>query len=163
MATILVKDAAGANQTAALVTTTGAATSANSFPVVVASDQAALPVTSDYRPSAVGAASVQLLVAAASTNSTLVKASAGRLLGWQLANTSAAWRYVKLHNQATAPTAGTGVVATIPIPPGGQVALSLEGGIAFATGIALTTTTGSASADAAAVAAGDVVGTLFFA
>jgi hypothetical protein len=41
--------------------------------------------------------------------------------------------------------------------------MKLEGGIAFTTGIGLTTVTGSADADATAVAVGDVVGELFFA
>lgn len=120
-------------------------------------------VGTQYRASAAGAASVYQLVAAGSTNAVAVKASAGRLLGWTLGNTSAAWRYVKLHNQATLPTAGTGVVATIAIPPGGQVSLNLEGGIAFSTGIGITTVTGSATTDATAVTAGDLVGNLFFA
>jgi hypothetical protein len=70
---------------------------------------------------------------------------------------------VKLHNQTTTPTAGTGVVRTIALPPNDTVTFSLEGGIAFTTGIGLTIVTGSADADATAVAAGDVIGDLFFA
>jgi hypothetical protein len=55
------------------------------------------------------------------------------------------------------------VVRTIGIPPNGVADFVLEGGIAFSTGIGLTIVTGSADADATAVAAGDVVGDLFFA
>jgi hypothetical protein len=116
-----------------------------------------------YRGSATGAASGAHLVSAATTNATIVKASAGRVLGWALANTTAAWRYVKLHNQTTTPTAGTGVVRTIAIPPNGLAQMKLEGGITFATGIGLTTVTGSADADTAAVGVGDIVGDIFFA
>jgi hypothetical protein len=116
-----------------------------------------------YRANATGAASGAHIVSAATTNATIVKASAGRVLGWSLSNSSAAWRFVKLHNQTAAPTAGTGVVRTIAIPPGGVSNLTLEGGIAFATGIGLTIVTGSADADATAVGVGDVVGDLFFA
>lgn len=116
-----------------------------------------------YRASATGGASGTHIVAAGTTNATIVKGSAGRVLGWSLANTSAAWRYVKLHNQTTTPTAGTGVVRTIAIPPGGLSNIVIEGGIGFATGIGLTTVTGSADADATAVTAGDIVGELFFA
>ena len=116
-----------------------------------------------YRATATGAASGAHIVSAATTNPTVVKSAAGRVMGWSLANTNAAWRYVKLHNQATAPTAGTGVVRTIAIPPNGVSNFTLEGGIAFATGIALTTVTGAADADATAVGAGDIVGDLFFA
>jgi hypothetical protein len=120
-------------------------------------------VGQQYRANANGAASGAHIVSAASTNATVVKASAGRVLGWCLANTNAAYRYVKLHNQTTTPTAGTGVVRTIALPPNNSVTFTIEGGIAFATGIGLTIVTGAADADATAVAVGDVVGDLFFA
>ena len=116
-----------------------------------------------YRGNATGAASGAHLVSAGTTNATIVKGSAGRVVGWALANTTAAWRYVKLHNQITTPTAGTGVVRTIAIPPNGLAQMKLEGGITFATGIGLTTVTGSADADTAAVGVGDIVGDIFFA
>lgn len=119
-------------------------------------------VGQQYRANATGAASGTHIVSAATTNATVVKAGAGRVLGWHLANTSAAWKYVKLHNQTTTPTAGTGVVRTIAIPPNGVADFALEGGIAFATGIGLTIVNGAADADATAVAANDVVGDLFF-
>lgn len=117
-----------------------------------------------YRANATGAASITNFVAAASTNATSVKASAGRLLGYHLTNNATAVRYVKLHNIATAPTAGSGVVGTIGIPPnGGTVSMQLPGGLAFSTGIGITCVTGAAAADATAVAANDVVGYLAFA
>lgn len=115
------------------------------------------------RANATGAASGAHIVSAATTNASIVKASAGRLTGWSLANTSVAWRYIKLHNQATTPTAGAGVVRTIGIPPGGRAEAFSTPGVAFTTGIGLTITTGAADADATAVAASDVVGDLFFA
>ena len=120
-------------------------------------------VGQQYRGNAAGAASGTHIVSAATTNPSIVKASAGRVVGWSLANTNAAWRYVKLHNQATLPTAGAGVVRTIAIPPNGINTFKIEGGIAFTTGIALTTVTGSADADATAVGLNDIVGDLFFA
>lgn len=120
-------------------------------------------VGQQYRANATGAASGAHIVSGASTNATVVKAGAGRVLGWSLANTNAAWRYVKLHNQTTTPTAGSGVVRTIAIPPNGVSNFTLEGGIAFATGIALTTVTGATDADATAVGANDIIGDLFFA
>lgn len=115
-----------------------------------------------YRATATGAASRTHLVTAATTNSTVVKAAAGRLIGWCVSNTTAAWKYVKLHNQATAPTAGTGVVQTIAVPPNSNVNIVLEGGIAFTTGIAMTVTNLSPDADATVVAVGDLVIDLFF-
>ena len=134
-----------------------------SQPALVAGTAAIGDVGQQYRANATGAASGAHLVSAATTNATIVKGSAGRVLGWALANTNAAFRYVKLHNQTTTPTAGTGVVRTIAIPPNSLAQMKLEGGIAFSTGIGLTTVTGSADADTAAVGVGDIVGELFFA
>ena len=116
-----------------------------------------------YRGSSTGAGAGAHIVSAASTNATIVKAGGGRVIGGFLANTTASWKFVKLHNQATLPTAGTGVVRTIPIPPNGFADFSFEAGISFTTGIGLTIVTGSADSDATAVAAGDVVGELIFA
>jgi hypothetical protein len=141
----------------------GTATVTFTQPALVAGTSAIGDVGQQYRANATGAASATHIVSAATTNATVVKASAGRVLGWHLANTNAAWRYVKLHNQTTTPTAGSGVVRTIAIPPNGVADFALEGGIGFATGIGLTIVTGSADADATAVGVGDVVGELFFA
>lgn len=116
-----------------------------------------------YRANATGAASNKHLISAATTNSTVVKASPGRLVGWSIANTNAAFRYVKLHNATSAPTAGAGVVMTLAIPPNFVAQMALDGGVAFTTGIGLTATTGSADADTAAVGAGDLIIELFYA
>jgi hypothetical protein len=115
------------------------------------------------RANATGAASIHHFVAAASTNALNVKASAGRVLGWHFANTTASWRYVKLHNTAGVPTAGAGVVATIGIPPNGVNTSNVAAGLGFATGIGRTCVTGAADTDAAATAANDVVGDIYFA
>ncbi len=115
------------------------------------------------RANATGAATIHHFVAAATTNTANVKASAGRVLGWHLANTVATWRYVKLHNTAGTPTAGAAVVQTIGIPPNGVASRSLPQGIGFATGIGRSCVTGAADADATATAANDVVGDIFFA
>lgn len=120
-------------------------------------------VGTQYRGSSTGAASGQHLVSAATTNATIVKNAAGRVVGWSLANTNAAFRYVKLHNQTTLPTAGAGVVRTIALPPNSVSNIHLDGGIAFTTGIGLTTVTGAADADATAVGLNDIVGDLYFA
>jgi hypothetical protein len=117
-----------------------------------------------YRATATGALSRSHLVAAASANPTVAKAAAGRLISYRISNTTASWRYVKLHNQATAPTAGAGVVETIGVPPNSTVAASAgDGGVGFSAGIAFTTVTGAADSDATAVAAGDLTVDLFYA
>lgn len=116
-----------------------------------------------YRANATGAASRSHVISAATANPTIVKASAGRLLGWNISNTNAAFRYVKFHNQATSPTAGTGVVQTVAVPPNSNVNLVIDGGIGFATGIAMTTVTGAADNDSAAVGLNDLIIDVFFA
>lgn len=115
-----------------------------------------------YRPTATGAASRHHLVSAATTNATIVKAGAGRLIGWTVSNTNAAWRYVKIHNTATTPAAGTGIIQTVGIPPNQTISFKLEGGMSFTTGIGVTTVTGAADADATAVGANDLIIDIFF-
>ena len=115
-----------------------------------------------YRSTASGASATHI-VSAATTNATLVKSTAGKVLGWYFANPTAAWVYVKLHNQTTAPTAGSGVVRTIAVPPNGISQFFSEGGITFATGIGMTVVSGAADTDATAVTAAAVVGELIWA
>jgi hypothetical protein len=141
----------------------GTVTTSFTQPALVAGSAFVGDVGQQYRGSATGAASGTHLVSAATTNPTVVKASAGRLLGFVLANNAATMVYVKFHNQTTAPTAGTGVVRSVGIPAGRTVTFSLEGGIAFSTGIALTTVTGAADSNSTAVALNDIVGDIFFA
>jgi hypothetical protein len=114
------------------------------------------------RANATGAMTGHHIVAAGSTNVAQIKATAGRVYGWCLSNTTASWRYVKLHNVASA-TAGAAVAQTIGIPPNDKAVCSFPLGIAFTTAISRSIVTGSADADATAVTAGDVVGDIFFA
>lgn len=109
------------------------------------------------RPATSGGNSYSHLVSAATTNATVVKASAGQVYGWSIFNTNASARYVKLHNTASTPTAGTGVVYTISVPATGGSNISLTHGIAFSTGIAFTTVTEAADSGTTAVAANDLI------
>lgn len=113
-------------------------------------------------PATSGGLLIKHLVSAATTNATNAKASAGQLYGWCIFNTNAAVRYVKLHNTAGTPTAGTAIVQTIAVPAGGGSNFSSDSGIAFGTGIAFTTVTGTADSDSAAVAANDLIIDLFY-
>lgn len=116
------------------------------------------------RANATGAASKTHLVSAASTNATVARNAACRLLGYRITNTNAAARYVKLHNSSTTPTAGTGVVETIGVPASSHIFGGLTTmGSAFTTGLSFTTVTGSADADTTAVGAGDLIIDLFWA
>lgn len=104
-----------------------------------------------------GVVSTAHLIAAGSTNATVVKASAGRLRAVHAFNAADAPRHVKFHNTAGTPTAGTGVVLTVSVQAGTQRDFVLKGrGRAFTTGIALTTVTGIADNDTAAVTANDL-------
>lgn len=101
------------------------------------------------------------ILSAASTNATVVKASAGQVYGMQFVNTGAGWAFVKLYNKATAPTVGTdAVVEILGIPPGGAREVNRPIGMPFATGISLAITGAYTDADTTAVTAGQVVGSI---
>jgi len=107
--------------------------------------------------------SISRVLAAASTNATSVKASAGRVHGWYLFNASASAKYFKLYNKASAPTVGSDTpVLTIPIPAGAGANVEFVKGIAFATGIAFALTGALADNDTTALSANDVVVNLLY-
>lgn len=117
-----------------------------------------------YRASAAGSSSIAKVASAATTNATSVKASAGRVVGWSLTNTTAAFKYFRLYNKASAPTVGTDSPAlVVGLPPNSTTRGELEGGIGFATGIAYAITGAVADLDATVTAANDVVGGVFYA
>lgn len=103
------------------------------------------------------------LVSAATTNATVVKASAGQLYGYYIYNNNAAMRKVAFHNSSTTPTAGAGIFFTVNMPPNSAANVSFEMGIAFSAGIAITMVTDNTDAGATAVAAGDLTANLFYA
>lgn len=109
-------------------------------------------------PATTGGTTVGKLIAAATTNATSVKGSAGHLYWVYVYNASGSVQYVKFYNKATAPTVGTDTpVLTLPIPPGSAATFSLPQGAAFATGIGFGTTTDVADNGSTAVAANSLV------
>lgn len=97
-----------------------------------------------------------------------VKATAGTLYGWYIANLATTTRFVKFYN-ATAATVVVGTttpVMTLPIPGNStdDIAANLLGGVGikFDTAITVAATTGVADADTGAPGANDVVINLFF-
>jgi hypothetical protein len=102
----------------------------------------------------------RLLTAAASTNATSVKGSAGNVFKIVVgANTNAADRFLKLYNKATAPTVGTDTpVLTFLLPlTSKNIVIDLGStGHYFSTGIAYALTTAAADADTGAVSSGDI-------
>jgi hypothetical protein len=133
-------------------------------PAQVAGTALMADVGQQYRANATGASSIFKVISAASNNAGVVKASAGRVIGWQLANTTAVWQYVKLHNTSSAPTVGTTAVALpIAIPPGGKSEIMIEGGIGFATGISISILTDAADTGTTATTLNAVIGSIQFA
>jgi len=102
------------------------------------------------------------LVSSSGTNPTVIKASAGTVNGWYIYNSNGSARKVAFHNIATTPTAGSGVVMALVIPPLSAANVSLPDGITFTTGISITTVTGLAEADATGVATNDLVINIFY-
>jgi hypothetical protein len=140
------------------------ALSANT-PTLAAGTNLAADVGVQYRASATGAASFVSVLSPATPSSATIKGSAGRLLSWQLQNSSTGLRSVKIFN-ATAPTLGTTSAAfEIDIPAGGKDVVQLPGGIAFATAITYSVTAAKGLTDntATGLAANDVSGSFFFA
>ncbi|WCD56183.1 hypothetical protein [Caulobacter phage KSC] len=111
-------------------------------------------------------ATAHLAISAATTNATSLKGSAGKCVGGLLVNTTAATKFFKFYNKATAPTVGTDTpVLTLPILANSSLALTSvwdQYGHYFATGIAYAITGAVANNDTTAVAAGDVIVNLLF-
>lgn len=112
-------------------------------------------ITAKLIPGTTGGLASYHLVAAASNNLTVVKASAGQLYGWSIVNTAIVPYKVCFHNSASSPTAGASIFFTLVIPANGTVNLGGGSngdhsmGIAFSTGIAISTVKCSAVADMA--------------
>ena len=99
------------------------------------------------------------LISAASNNATSIKASSGQVYGYEIYNTNAAVRYVKLYNKASAPAPATDnalLKRTIAVPPGVRAWFHTTNGIVFSTGIALAAVTGIADTDNTSVGANDL-------
>jgi hypothetical protein len=99
------------------------------------------------------------VVAAATTNATSLKASAGNIAAIDLFNVATYSVFLKLYNKASAPTVGTDTpVWTIPLPASGGFSAVLDWGEYFSTGIAYAITKLQADSDTTVIAAGDVTG-----
>ena len=101
----------------------------------------------------------RLLSSAATTNATLIKASAGRMFLIMGRNNAAAIRYLKFYNKASAPTVGTDVpVLTIALDASSRFEIDLNPyGQFFTTGIAFAITGALADNDTTAIAAADIL------
>lgn len=115
-----------------------------------------------YPANSSGGGTIYALQSAASTAASSVKGSAGRVISWQLSNSAASLRSVKVFNGS--PTMGTTpAIFEIDIPAGQTVTLVLEGGMYFGTSIyvAVTSAKGLTDNTSTGLAANDVSGVLF--
>lgn len=100
-------------------------------------------------------------IATADTNLAVVKASAGRVYGYVISNPSAAVKFVRLYNKATAPVIAADsalIQRTIMIPAGGIAAYYVGMGIGgFTSGIGIAATGAIGDTDATALTAGDLI------
>lgn len=116
-------------------------------------------------PATAGGLSKFHLVGAASDNATNVKASAGQVYSITAFNLNASPRYLKFHNTAGTPTAGTAITDTFLIPgntAGAGLVLNVDKGIAFSTGIGITIVTGIADNNTTAISASEVVVNIYY-
>lgn len=122
-----------------------------------------LPFRVSLDQSILGGYTVFRLLAAATTNANLVKATNGAVFGWFVANLAAAARYLKLYDSAVSPTVGTDrPLLTIPLQGSSGANVEFVGGIEFRKGIALAVTTGVADTDTGACSLNDLVLNLLY-
>jgi len=111
-----------------------------------------------YRANATGAATVTNVLSPATPTGQSIKASAGRLLGFSLVNVNAATRWLKVFNATTVTPGTTSALFEIALPPNQQVFVSLEGGMAFSTGIMAMITGGQGLTNNTAITANEITG-----
>lgn len=97
------------------------------------------------------------VIAAAGVNATLVSAGAIRVHSLLLTNTTAAVKFVKIYNKATAPSEADTPILTLSIPANGNRDLDPEYGMLLSLGFGYRITGAAADADTTAVSAGDVI------
>lgn len=125
-------------------------------------------VNANYRQTVTGAGTPLSVLSPATPAATVIKAAAGKIIGGNLQNSSAALRSVKFFNVAAASVVlGTTVAAfEVDIPAGANVQIGpFEGGIGFVTAIsyAITSAKGLTDNTATGLAANDVSGMILFA
>jgi hypothetical protein len=93
----------------------------------------------------------------ASTNAALIQAGPSRLRGCYINNASAAPKWVRFYNKATAPVPGTDIpVLVVAVPASSSKENALDEGVLFSLGLGVSITGAAPANDSTAVAAGDV-------
>jgi hypothetical protein len=102
------------------------------------------------------------LVSSASTNASCFKSTSGTVNGWYIYNSNGSARKVTFYNSNITPTAGVNTFFSLVIPPLSAANVSFPDGIAFSSGIAITTTIGLADSDATPVSTNDLIINIFY-
>lgn len=155
----------GAEVTVTNIPALGQAAMAASLPIVIASNQSAVPVTvSGTADVDVAGCSRKRIVSAASTNAGFAKAATGRVHAINGSNTSGADVFLKLYNDTAAPNVGTDVpVETYALLAGSSFSFNFgDRGALFSTGIAYAITANIADNDATAIGANDAALTIHY-
>lgn len=138
---------------------------ATNTPTLAAGTNLAGDVGIQYRANATGAASFVSVQSPATPAAATIKATAGRVIGWQLQNSSAGLRSVKVFGVAVPTLGSTAALFEIDIPAGGRSEIQLPGGLAFGTAATYSVTSAKGLTDntATGLGANDVSGAFFFA
>lgn len=121
----------------------GQATMAASAPVVIASNQTAVPVSSSA--STTGGVTSETGESFGGSASIAIKGSPGQVYGWYFYNANTSVAYVKIYNEISTTTSNINPICVLPIPPvGGANVFGI--GIPFGTGICITIATTRAGA-----------------
>jgi hypothetical protein len=128
----------------------GQAVMANSAPVVIASNQSAVPTS--ISAVTTGGCTLFTSVLASGTNATNVKGTPGQVYKVEGFNNSGTIAYLKMYNSSATPTAGSGTpIATYMFPANSGFISTLEVGDVYSAGIGFTATAGIANSDASAL------------
>lgn len=138
----------------------GQTTMSASIPVVLASNQASIPVS--FGPATTGGYSIKHGVCAGSTNVANVKASAGQIYAVRIYDNVNYPLYLRLYNTAGTPTAGTSVIETFSVQAGVSAYYPVFAGEPYATGIGMSITKGITDADTTATLASDCEYDLYY-
>ena len=100
--------------------------------------------------------SINRIVAAASTNSTLIDVGNVQLVGVVMANVSASDVYVKYYDKATAPDETDTPIFTIVVPANSNQAFDFPSRVTTQQGLGVRLTGGAADNDTTALSSGDI-------